>query len=273
MDDDWGDWIGRTRTASEVLDAATARKMQATLDRGPTLEDGATLPPAWHWLYFHDVAAASDLGPDGHVRLGIVMPPVGLPRRMWAGGTLELHAPLVLGETAERVSTIRSIETKHGRTGSLVFVTVEHEIRQGGRPCVSERQDVVYRAMPTEPFRSDPEPAPDAADLRASWQFDTVALFRYSALTFNGHRIHLDADHTRTVEGYPDLVVHGPLIATLLLDLAVRHDRPLHRFDYRARHPLFVDQPFTVNGRVDGDATELWAAGPHGGLAMSARAT
>ncbi len=272
---DWRSWIGRTRTVNEVLEAEPSRRMQATLGRDVTLGPGDALPPAWHWLHFHDVVGAGELGPDGHPRLGVVMPPVPLPRRMWAGGTLAFHAPLLLGERAERTSTFTAIEDKHGRTGSLIFVTVDHEIRQDDQLCVAERQDIVYREMPTDVSTlaaPTPEPAPTDASITTEWSFDSTALFRYSALTFNGHRIHYDADYCRQVEGYPDPVVHGPLIATVLLDLAVRHDRPLHRFTYRARSPLFVGASFTVNGRADGEGTDLWAAGPHGGLAMQARA-
>ena len=145
---DWHDWIGRTRTSSEVLDPEPARRLQATLGRPMSIAVGDPLPPAWHWLYFHDVALAGDLGGDGHPRLGVFMPPVPLPRRMWAGGRLEFHAPLVLGERAERTSTFTAIDEKHGRSGSLIFVTVDHEIRQDGQRCVTERQDIVYREMP-----------------------------------------------------------------------------------------------------------------------------
>jgi 3-methylfumaryl-CoA hydratase len=270
---DWRDWIGRTRTATEVLEVEPARRMQATLGRAMTLGAGDPLPPAWHWLYFHDVAGAGDLGRDGHPRLGVFMPPVPLTRRMWAGGTLGFHAPLALGQRTERTSTFTAIEEKHGRSGSLIFVTVDHELRQAGRLCVSERQDIVYRELPD--LRAGlvavtPEPAPIDATISDGWTMDSTALFRYSALTFNGHRIHYDAEYCRQVEGYPDLVVHGPLIATLLLDLAHRHGRPLGRFDYRAKSPLFVGGSFTVHGRPDGDGTELWATGAHGGLAMQA---
>lgn len=276
---DWRDWIGRTRTVAELLAAEPARRMQATLGREMTLFDGDALPPAWHWLHFHDVVGAGDLGRDGHPRLGVVMPPVPLPRRMWAGGTIELHAPLLLGRRAERTSTFTAIDEKHGRSGSLIFVTVDHQIHQDGRLCVAERQDIVYREMPdvgagraSGTPQPAPQPATTDATMSTTWTLDSTALFRYSALTFNGHRIHYDADYCRQVEGYPDLVVHGPLIATLLLDLAVRHERPLQRFTYRATSPLFVGEPFSVHGRPDGDATELWATGATGTLAMHARA-
>ena len=272
---DWHDWIGRTRTSSEVLDPEPARRLQATLGRPMSIAVGDPLPPAWHWLYFHDVALAGDLGGDGHPRLGVFMPPVPLPRRMWAGGRLEFHAPLVLGERAERTGTFTAIDEKHGRSGSLIFVTVDHEIRQDGQRCVTERQDIVYREMPdlTAPAAAVPaEPPPTDATLRDEYRLDSTALFRYSALTFNGHRIHYDADYCRQVEGYPGLVVHGPLIATLLLDLAHRHDRPLGRFTYRAKSPLFAGASFTVNGRADDGGTDLWATNEGGGLAMQARA-
>jgi 3-methylfumaryl-CoA hydratase len=268
---EWESWIGRTSTAIERLDPAQANHLNVTLDREPSLVEGDVLPPAWHWLYFHDVVRASDLGEAGHPRLGVTMPPVPLPRRMWAGGTLEFaEEPLRLGTSVERISTIRSIIPKNGRTGPLYFVTVEHELRAGGTRSLFERQTIAYREMSSTAEVPRARPAPTDATFSTDWSLDATALFRYSALTFNGHRIHYDVDHCRTVEGYPNLVVHGPLIATLLLDLAVREGRPLVRFTYRAKNPLFLPQPFAVNGRPDGDGTVLWASNHQGGLAMEA---
>jgi 3-methylfumaryl-CoA hydratase len=269
----WEPWIGRVTTTSAWLDPGQANRMSATLDRDPRFTAGDALPPAWHWLYFHDIVRASDLGVDGHPRLGVTMPPVPLAQRMWAGGTLVFEEPLRLGATVERISTIRSVTPKQGRTGHLFFVTVEHDLRTKGTRNVLEHQTIVYReemaaaaGVPAAP------PAPCDAAFSASWSLDSTALFRYSALTFNGHRIHYDADYCRDVEGYPGLVVHGPLVATLLLDLAVGERRPAGRFTYRARSPLFLPHTFTVNGRPDGAGTTLWAASDAGILAMQAQA-
>lgn len=270
---DWESWIGRRTASTASLDPDQANRMAVTLDREPAFRAGDLLPPAWHWLYFHEIVRASQLGEEGHPQLGVMMPPVPLPRRMWAGGRLDFFQPLRLGARAERVSTIQSIIPKAGTSGPLFFVTVEHELRTEGTRNLLEQQTIVYREMsPTaEPTRA--VPAPSDAQFTTTWSLDNTALFRYSALTFNGHRIHYDADYSRAVEGYPNLVIHGPLIATLLLDLAHRENRPLRRFNYRALSPLFLPSPFTVNGTTTGDRTMLWAANDTGGLAMEAEAS
>ena len=267
------EWIGRTSRSAAFLDPAQANRMAALLDRKPTFVEGSELPPAWHWLYFHDVVAASELGDEGHPRLGIVMPPVPLPRRMWAGGRFLFHAPLLLGRPAERSSRIASIREKAGRTGPLYFVTVEHVLTQDGQDRLREWQTIVYRDMAGAGRRA-PENAPEHASSSREWQLDSVALFRYSALTFNGHRIHYAADYAREVEEYPGVVIHGPLLVTLLFDLAQEPGRPLLRFEYEARSPLFLPHPFTVNVSrgTSADELALWAAGHHGGLAMTAQA-
>lgn len=268
----WEKWIGHKSRMTETLDPMQANRMAATLDRDPTFMDGDPLPPAWHWLYFHDVVRSSQLGDEGHPALGVTMPPVPLPRRMWAAGTLEFRHPIQLGASVQRTSTIQSIVPKQGKTGPLFFVTVEHELSAEGHLNVFEQQTIVYREMSSTAELPPPEPAPGNADFITEWQLDNTALFRYSALTFNGHRIHYDADYSRTVEGYPDVVIHGPLIATLLVDLVHREGRPLRQFSYRARSPLFLPESFTVNGSANGDTTTLWAATAGGGLAMQAEA-
>ncbi len=269
----WQDWVGHTTSSDCVLDAAQANRMAATLDREPDITDGDALPPAWHWIYFNEIVPASRLGEEGHPQLGITMPPVPLPRRMWAAGSFEFAGPLIVGARVRRDSTIASITPKDGSTGPLYFVTVEHLFTTDGVTNLREQQTIVYREMSSTATPPTPDPAPVADEFRARWHLDSTALFRYSALTFNGHRIHYDADYARSVEGYPNLVIHGPLLATLLADLAAAHERPLRRFRYRARSPLFVPDPFTVHGSTDGDATRLWAASHQGGLAMTADAS
>ncbi len=271
--DDWAAWVGRSTRRSEILDPAQANRMNVTLDREPTFADGDELPPAWHWLYFHEIVRGSDLGEEGHPKLGITMPPVPLPRRMWAGGRLTFEAPIRLGTQIEKVSTISAVTPKEGSSGPLFFVTVGHVLSCGDMVAVREEQTIVYREMSTTDRRAEPRPAPVQADLQTRWQLDSTALFRYSALTFNGHRIHYDSDYCREVEGYPNLVVHGPLLATLLLDLAIREGRPLRDFRYRAKSPVFLPQTFSVNARVDAATTHLWVATQDGGLAMEATAT
>jgi len=271
--DDWKQWVGRTWTGEALLDPAQADRMAVTLDRAPGFTAGTPLPPAWHWLYFHEFAEASSLGRDGHPALGVTMPPLPLTRRMWAGGHLRFDVPLVLGEKATRTSTISAVTPKHGRTGPLFFVTVEHELGSGGRVCVREKQTIVYRDLTPRSRESGPR-APEEADFTRTWSLDSTAIFRYSALTFNGHRIHYDVDYARDVEGYPGLVVHGPLLATLLMDLAARNGGRLATFEYRARSPLFVPEAVRTSGRFSGDGSQqLWASALDGRLAMDATAT
>lgn len=267
---DWQNWLGKSSTSEAQLDDAHANRMAVTLDRDPSFQTGDELPPAWHWLYFHDLVKASDLGLDGHPKLGIVMPPVPLSRRLWAGGSLVFYIPLRLGDTAQKSSIIRSITAKEGRSGPLYFVSVEHTLMTKGEVNLVEEQTIVYRELSSDAPSSNAQAAPTDADYSHRYTLDSTALFRYSALTFNGHRIHYDADYCRDVEGYPNLVIHGPLIATLLLDLYLQQGQPFKRFSYRAKSPLFLPHAFTVNGKADGHSARLWASNHEGGLAMEA---
>lgn len=270
-------WIGRTETGVDDVTEAQTRGMIATLDRQDAVQPGDELPPSWHWMYYFQPAVRqSELGPDGHAARGGFLPPVPLPRRMWAGGDLRFHAPLRVGRRIERLSRIADVRMKEGRTGPLVFVNVEHELRSDGALAITERQDIVYREMPgsDEPLPAG-QPAPSDAQWTRTIVPDDVMLFRYSALTFNGHRIHYDRRYTTEVEGYPGLVVHGPLIATLLLDLLRREqsEASVKAFKFHAMRPIFDIAPFTVHGRrLDGEV-HLWAATPDGQLAMDARAS
>lgn len=271
------DWIGRAETHADVVTAWPAVALAATLDRrDPEPKPGDALPPGWHWLYFLEAAPASELGSDGHPKRGGFLPPVELPRRMWAGGRIEFRRPLRVGDAIRRDSTILSIEPKQGRSGSLVFVTVRHTVSAGGEHAVIEDHDIVYReAARSGDAPPPPKPAPREASWRREFVADPVMLFRYSALTFIGQRIHYDLDYCRNVEGYPGLVVHGPLQVVLLLDLARRQEpRPVRRIEYRALHPLFHFDRFTVNGNPSRDASraELWTANPAGNYAMAATA-
>jgi 3-methylfumaryl-CoA hydratase len=237
------------------------------------------LPPLWHWAYFWTAAPQSELGPDGHPARGGFLPPVPLPRRMWAGGRLTFAKPLQVELDATRNSQVANVSTKHGATGPLVFVTVRHELVQEGALCVTEEHDIVYRDLPQP---GTPAPAPKMAppDSDAAWSRtitpDPVLLFRYSALTFNGHRIHYDRSYVTEVEGYPGLIVHGPLIATLLVDLLQRNlpQARMASFSFRAVGPLFDIEPFTVCGSpdADGHTVRLWARNMRGELAMQAEA-
>jgi len=273
-------WVGRTETRSDEITAAPMAALSATLDRDdPPPQPGDPLPPLWHWLYFLPVYRQSELAADGHAKLGGFLPPVPLPRRMWAGTRVEFLHPLRVTETVTRESRIARVEHKQGRTGSLVFVEVHHEIRSSFGPALREEHDIVYRDSPRPGDPAPPPPPPAPAD--HTWERtihpDDVLLFRYSALTFNGHRIHYDRRYVTEVEGYPGLVVHGPLQATLLVDL-LRRSLPqasVQRFTFRAVSPLFDTAPFSVCGKLeaDGSTVQLWAKNSTGGLAMSATAT
>jgi 3-methylfumaryl-CoA hydratase len=271
-------WVGKTQTIDDLIAVDRIVAMAATLDLDRAPAAGEPLPPGWHWLFFNGAARQSELGPDGHPRRGGFLPPVPLPRRMWAGGRISISGKLPIGAPARRTSRILSVEAKSGRSGDLVFVTVRHEIAGGQAPALEEEHDIVYRAAPAP---GAPAPKPESAPSGATWRReirpDPVLLFRYSALTFNGHRIHYDQPYVTEVEGYPGLIVHGPLIATLLLDLVARQapKAGLRRFDFRAKSPLFDTAPFHVNGLpgADGREVRLWAEGPGGALAMEATAT
>ena len=271
-------WIGRTEVLADVATAVPPRALSATLDRDDApAHPGDALPPCWHWLYFLPLARQSEIGADGHPKRGGFLPPVPLPRRMWAGSRMQFHTPLRLGQSLERTSCIDDVRLKEGRTGPLVFVSVRHEVRAGGQLAVTDHHDIVYRDLP-QPGEAAPAgvPVPESAQWTRRIEPDDVLLFRYSALTFNGHRIHYDRRYVTNVEGYPGLVVHGPLIATLLLDL-LRRELPqatVTHFTFKAVSPIFDVAPFHVCGRSEHTHTvKLWARTPDGQLAMDASAT
>lgn len=277
-------WQGRSETLQDLITPAPLRALSATLDRDDAEPvAGTELPPLWHWLFFLPHHRQSEIGPDGHAKRGGFLPPVPLPRRMWAGGRLHWHAPLRVGDAVRRVSTIASVTHKAGRTGDLLFVLVKHEVHNAHGLCLTEEHDIVYRPA-AQPGDAAPAPLPAAQQVQPGtlWQRevvpDDVLLFRYSALTFNGHRIHYDRQYVTQVEGYPGLVVHGPLIATLLVDLVRRHsDRPMRRFEFKALRPTFecADQRhLRVSGQPDarGQHIRLWAQDHEGWLTMQASA-
>jgi 3-methylfumaryl-CoA hydratase len=278
---DLASWVGRSQTLRDAIGATPVVALNATLDHPPIpAETGMALPPLWHWLYFLPAHRQSEIGADGHAKRGGFLPPVPLPRRMWAGSQFEFRAPIRVGDRVTRTSTIDEVTDKEGRTGKLMFVKVRHELRcnDAADPALVEFHDIVYRAakQPT-----DVEPPPVKAPEAAPWQReivpDDVLLFRYSALTFNGHRIHYDRRYVTEVEGYPGLVVHGPLIATLLMDLLRRNapDSDVASFRFKAVRPTFDLNPFRVNGAMqeDGKTVRLWAEDHQGWLTMDATAT
>lgn len=270
------DWIGKTESTTDVATAWPVSALTATLDRrDPDPAPGDPIPPGWHWLYFLETKPAAELGPDGHPRRGGFLPPVPLPRRMWAGGRIDFRRALRIGDSLRRDSEIISVQPKRGKSGNLLFVTVRHSIFAGSAIAVIEEHDIVYRdaAKP-----DDPKPSPQAAPQHAAWQReitpDAVLLFRFSALIFNAHRIHFDRDFCHE-EGYPGLVVHGPLQTILLLDLCRRLDtRTVSKLDYRALHPVFHGERLTINGEpaLDGSSAQLWTGSAAGSMAMTGTA-
>ena len=269
------DWIGRTERRVDRVTAAPLAALSATLDRDdPEPRAGTAVPPPWHWLFFTPLTPQHDIGPDGHAKRGDFLPPVPLPRRMWAGSRIAFDHPLTVGDDIVRTSRIADVVVKEGRSGTLVFVTVEHQIADPTGIAIREAHDIVYRDLPGGAAKpSAPPLAPTHETYKRAIVPDPVLLFRYSALTFNSHRIHYDRSYVTGVEGYPGLVVHGPLIATLLLDNLRRHVSNAHvrRFEFRAVHPLFDIEPFEVCGREEGvRAHALWARDARGALAMQA---
>jgi len=275
------DWVGRSETVEDEATATPYAALSATLDwpaRRPPA--GTALPLLWHWLYFLPLPRQPEIGPDGHAKRGGFLPPVPLPRRMWAGSDFEFHEPLLVGDKLARTSTIVDVKEKSGRTGALLFVKVRHEIRRNGsaQVALTEHHNIVYREAARP---DDVAPPPVAAPAGFAWRRDMVAddvlLFRYSALTFNGHRIHYDRKYVTEVEGYPGLIVHGPLIATLLMDL-LRRQQPnarVRRFEFKAVRPTFDINPFSVHGQpsLDGKSVRLWGRDHEGWLTMDATAT
>lgn len=261
MNSDYSAWVGQSETMSDVLEPSRTNALRAALGETAALAHGAPLPLLYHWLYFWNVQPPEKLGVDGHPAKGGFLPPVPLPRRMWAGGRLKFHSPLRVGERITKTSTILKVEAKSGRSGNLVFVTVEHKLSNKLGLAIVEEQDIVYRdaAAPgsiSAPATGTPDPA---AIWQRNVQPDTVLLFRYSALTMNGHRIHYDRPYAIDEESYPALVVHGPLQATLLADLATRNlSSPIATFDFRGQAPAFDGSLLHVCGEPTENGASLW---------------
>lgn len=277
-ENEFSSWIGREQSRTATMLRTVTDAMAAVLDLQTPPDE--VVAPGWQWLFFNESIARSGLGQDGHPKRGGFLPPIASPRRMWAGSRIRYVADLPLGVEATRTSRILDVKHKTGRSGSLWFVTVEHTISCEGTDRIVEEQDLVYRdaAKP----RSGPAKPPAVHGVQPQWseqvEPDEVLLFRYSALTFNSHRIHYDQPYATNEEGYEGLVVHGPLAATLLQGFAIANARPGHRlisFDYRGVAPLIVNQMFTLEGREGpgGAWQELWVRGPKGELALSATAT
>lgn len=271
-------WIGKSQTRTEVLAVEPAATLAATLDLDPdAFRNGTPLPPAFHWLYFNPISPQSQLGTDGHPARGGFLPPVALPRRLWASSAVELKGPLLLGSPATQTVTIDDVTAREGRSGSLVFVKLRFTTADAtGATAIEETRQTVYRDDPKPGAEAPATPAPTGETWSRTIVADPVLLFRYSAATLNGHRIHYDRDYATGVEGYPALVVHGPLVTTMLLD-EVRKRRPgaaIARFEMRAMRPLFDGQPFELCGRDEPDtgSVRLWSRDASGAQCTDARA-
>ncbi|MDF3075036.1 MAG: hypothetical protein K0S54_2703 [Alphaproteobacteria bacterium] len=270
-------WVGRTQIQEDIAAPFPPRALIATLDaRDPAPAKGDPLPPLWHWLYFLEAAPASKIGLDGHPQRGDFLPPVSLPRRMWAGSRLHFEGDIRLGDEIRRESQIVSVEPKTGSSGQMVFVGVRHRIFARGEEAVVEEQDIVYRQAP-QPGDKPPaaKPAPTDAVWTKEIKADPVLLFRFSALMFIGHRIHYDLPYATGEEAYPGLVVHGPLMGLMQMELARRSSpgKRVKAFEFRAISPVFDTTPFSVNGRPEGNTATTWVARADGGLAQQGKVT
>ena len=271
-------WIGRATEASDIVTAQLVKGLRATLfqEIGEP-KPGDAAPFTTHWCLAQPVFPMSQLGPDGHPARGGFLPPVPLPRRMWAGGEVEFLDTLRVGDEATRASRIADVTMKTGSTGTLCFVSVEHLVTTARGTAIRERQDIVYRDVSSAPQAAPAKPAapPPAAQHRESHMADPVLLFRYSALTFNGHRIHYDRDYVTKVEGYPGLIFHGPLQATFMVELAskLHGGKPPKKFSYRGLQPLFEGSEFSINANTTDSGMEVWTANSAGQPTMKGTAT
>jgi 3-methylfumaryl-CoA hydratase len=267
-------WIGREDVRSDILTEDLARKYHATFDfanEPPTRGDPT--PRLIHFCLAQPTVSTAKLGPDGHPARGGFLPPVPLPRRMWAGGAFTFHADLRIGDSVMRTSHIADVVLKHGRTGALCLVTVKHRIEANGVLALEERQDIVYRGLDAPRAAANPPPQAERGAHRRPMRAEAPLLFRYSALTFNGHRIHYDRRYVTEVEGYPELIVHGPMQAALLCNYGAElRGKPPRRFTFRGLSPLFNDDAFALHAREDSESLKLWTAKGHGTLCTSAQA-
>tara|TARA_B100000579_G_scaffold73847_1_gene56759 strand:- start:6 stop:842 length:837 start_codon:yes stop_codon:yes gene_type:complete len=268
------EWINKTTEAEDTIRLQPANFMEATLNRPPKLKEGDNLPPLWHWVYFLEAKPESDLGRDAHPKKGDFLPPIHLPRRMWAGGRFTFYNDLVIGEKAKKITTIKKIVEKEGSAGPLCFITLEHKIYSKDEISIIEEQDLVY-LQDQQGSKSLPlaQNNVEKADFSQEIHPSAILLFRYSALTFNGHRIHYDLDYAKNVEGYDGLVFHGPLTATLLLDLALKERKqPIKKYSFRGIAPLSNLDYFWIEGKSEDNAAILWARRKDGVVAMKAKA-
>jgi 3-methylfumaryl-CoA hydratase len=269
-------WTGKSRTDEDLISARHSLLLAATLDYQATEKicDGESLPPLWHWTFFLEGQPSRTLGSDGHPARGGFMPPVPLPNRMWAGGRVSFEAPVRIGSTIRKESRILKVDHKQGKSGDLVFVTVLHELKSlQGELLIREEQDIVYKDSSTSGKPTTVPQVPVISQFTKTYKPTSTTLFRYSALTFNGHRIHYDADYCRETEGYPDLVIHGPLNATMLAGYAEEvSGKQLRSFSYRGQSPALLGDSITIHASINGESVTLDAISGNGMLCMQAEA-
>lgn len=274
---DLQDWVGRRETVEDRVYPTPAKALALTLNYEDfPVAEGHPLPEIWYWLYFLPIVPMAGVGPDGHPKRGGFLPPIALERRMWASSTLKFHQDPLIGENIKKTSEILKISEKEGKTGPMVFVTVRHCIETARGVAVEEDQNIVYLPMPKTFVAPKPTPLPAGLDWRDPYPIDSVLLFRFSALTFNGHKIHYDRRYASEVEKYPGLVVHGPLQALLLLESAKRHnpDKKPATFDFRAIRPLFDFDQLSVCGQANAEGGHrLYTANADNAIGMQANIT
>jgi len=261
---DFSAWLGNTQQVESIIDGEHVARIAVTLNE-PTPQLNDELPLLWHWAFFEERMAADSLGRDGHPQLGEFLPPTENRNRMWAGGRVEFIKPLLVGVKTQCKVTVTHIVEKQGSTGSLLFVTLTYEYSQGGELAIHEERDLVYRE-PTAP-KLEPGKVAKAAEWSTEVIPSSVLLFRYSAVTFNGHRIHYDYPYVTAVEGYPNLVVHGPLLATYSLQACVKanSEKTVKTFSYRGLRPQILPEAFKLQGSLlDSQHAEVWACNSSG---------
>jgi 3-methylfumaryl-CoA hydratase len=271
------DWVGSTERVEDMISLTPALGVSALLNRGGApLTEGSPLPPLWQWFYFLPQVYSQKISLDGHPERGGFMPPVALPRRMFAGSRMKFFSPLFIGGPASRHGEIIKVVEKSGKTGNLVFVTVKYQVYQGDKLCIEEEQDIVYKEAGGEVVAPTPLAALPTVNPEAFSQVITpneVMLFRFSALTFNAHRIHYDRPYAMEEEGYPGLVVHGPLTAIMLAEMTAEHSqKAICKFTFQGRAPLFDKHAFRLVGEIVKDQAVLESQGPDGKTTMKATA-
>lgn len=274
---DLQDWVGKKEQREDYSYPLPAKALALTLNNiAFAAEEGYPLPELWYWLYFLPLVPMAEVGPDGHPKRGGFLPPIDLERRMWASGTLSFHDELLLGETLHKTSEIASIAEKEGKAGKMVFVTVKHTIASQRGMAVEEEQNIVYLPMPERFVAPKPHPLPAELDWKAPYPIDPVLLFRFSALTFNGHKIHYDRRYAEEVEKYPGLVVHGPLQALLLFEAAKQKnpDKKPASYSFRAVRPLFEFDRISLAGKSSSaESLDLYTANTDDNIGMQASMT